>query len=190
MDAMGKIQQLHNFVQKQRRCESENLTLPLTGDKSEGLWYTAAITSQGGDTMHINWFRDENNLIYINGATQLAELEKTLRFPGLEEAANELRQHPTAEGFTIKGPKRTSGSDLWPAYRNGGKHFLLHGRDAGVLRHLLARRAGDPIARTFPLQLARGCATLSFDKFITGQRAGLVRDWRRNGVRCPARRSL
>ena len=33
--------------------------------------------------MHINWFRDENNLIYINGATQLAELEKTLRFPGL-----------------------------------------------------------------------------------------------------------
>ena len=29
--------------------------------------------------------------------------------PGLEEAANELRQHPTAEGFTIKGPKRTSG---------------------------------------------------------------------------------
>ena len=95
MDAMGKIQQLHNFVQKQRQCESENLTLPLTGDKSEGLWYTAAITSQGGDTMHINWFRDENNLIYINGATQLAELEKTLRFPGLEEAANELRQHPT-----------------------------------------------------------------------------------------------
>ena len=59
--------------------------------------------------MHINWFRDENNLIYINGATQLAELEKTLRFPGLEEAANELRQHPTAEGFTSKGPKRTSG---------------------------------------------------------------------------------
>ena len=109
MDAMGKIQQLHSFVQKQWQCESENLTLPLTGDKSEGLWYTAAITSQGGDTMHINWFRDENNLIYINGATQLAELEKTLRFPGLEEAANELRQHPTAEGFTIKGPKRTSG---------------------------------------------------------------------------------
>jgi hypothetical protein len=109
MDAMGKIQHLHNFVQKQRQCESENLTLPLTGDKSEGLWYTAAITSQGGNTMHINWFRDENNLIYINGATQLAELEKTLRFPGLEEAANELRQHPTAEGFTIKGPKRTSG---------------------------------------------------------------------------------
>ena len=36
-------------------------------------------------------------------------LERTLHFPCLEEAANELRQHPTAEGFTIKGPKRTSG---------------------------------------------------------------------------------
>ena len=59
--------------------------------------------------MHINWFKDENHLVYINGATQLAELERTLHFPGLEEAANALRQHPTAEGFTIKGPKRTSG---------------------------------------------------------------------------------
>ena len=37
--------------------------------------------------MRINWFKDENNLVYINGATQLAELERTLRFPGLEEAA-------------------------------------------------------------------------------------------------------
>ena len=142
--------------------------------------------------MHINWFRDENNLIYINGATQLAELEKTLRFPGLEEAANELRQHPTAEGFTIKGPKRTSGRLFVPDL-TFGRHIEM-GENIfffmGELRHLLARRAGDPIARTFPLQLARGCATLSFDKFITGQRAGLVRDWRRNGVRCPARRSL
>ena len=50
--------------------------------------------------MRINWFKDENHLVYINGATQLAELERTLHFPGLEEAANELRQHPTAEGFT------------------------------------------------------------------------------------------
>ena len=49
--------------------------------------------------MRINWFKDENNLVYINGATQLAELERTLRFPGLEEAANELRKHPTPEGF-------------------------------------------------------------------------------------------
>ena len=60
-------------------------------------------------TMHINWFKDENHLVYINGETQLTELERTLHFPGLADAANELRRHPTAEGFTIKGPKRTSG---------------------------------------------------------------------------------
>jgi len=44
--------------------------------------------------MRINWFKDENHLVYINGATQLAELERTLHFPGLEEAANELRPDP------------------------------------------------------------------------------------------------
>ena len=59
--------------------------------------------------MRINWFKDENHLVYINGETQLTELERTLHFPGLADAANELRRHPTAEGFTIKGPKRTSG---------------------------------------------------------------------------------
>ena len=31
--------------------------------------------------------------------------------------------------------------DLRRAYRDGGEHLLLHGRDAGVLRHLLAGRA-------------------------------------------------
>ena len=34
--------------------------------------------------MRINWFKDENHLVYINGATQLAELERTLHFPGLD----------------------------------------------------------------------------------------------------------
>ena len=59
--------------------------------------------------MRINWFKDENNLVYINGETQLAQLEQTLHFPGLAEAAKALRQNPTPEGFSIKGPKRTSG---------------------------------------------------------------------------------
>ena len=75
--------------------------------------------------MRINWFKDENNLIYINGATQLTELEKTLHFPGLEEAANELRQHPTAEGFTIKGPKRTSGRLFVPEHIEMGENIFF-----------------------------------------------------------------
>ena len=28
--------------------------------------------------MHINWFKDENHLVYMNGATQLAQLERAL----------------------------------------------------------------------------------------------------------------
>ena len=43
--------------------------------------------------MRINWFKDENHLVYINGATQLAELERTLHFPGLADAANETDFH-------------------------------------------------------------------------------------------------
>ena len=64
--------------------------------------------------MRINWFKDENHLVYINGETQLAELERTLHFPGLEEAANELRQHPTAEGFSIKAQSAPAGGFLCP----------------------------------------------------------------------------
>lgn len=59
--------------------------------------------------MLINWFRDQDHLVYINGETQLAQLEKTLRFPGLQEAAEALRDNPNPEGYTIKGPKRTCG---------------------------------------------------------------------------------
>ena len=54
--------------------------------------------------MRINWFKDENHLVYINGATQLAELERTLHFPGLEEAANELRQPPQRRALPSRGP--------------------------------------------------------------------------------------
>lgn len=72
--------------------------------------------------MLINWFRDQDHLVYINGETQLAQLEKTLRFPGLQEAAEALRDNPNPEGYTIKGPKRTlrppvcAGSDLRQAH--------------------------------------------------------------------------
>ena len=61
--------------------------------------------------MRINWFKDENNLIYINGATQLAELEKTLHFPGLEEAANELLYHQGAEAYQRSA--FCAGSGVW-----------------------------------------------------------------------------
>ena len=84
--------------------------------------------------MQIHWFQNEDHLVYINGATQLADLERTLHFPGLEEAANALRLHPTPEGLTIKGPK----------------HLLFHGRDAGMLCDLLARCTRSQVKGAIP----------------------------------------
>lgn len=40
-------------------------------------------------------------------------------------------------------PSVRAGSGLRGAYPDGGEHFLLHGRNAGVLRHLLAGCAGS-----------------------------------------------
>ena len=64
--------------------------------------------------MRINWFKDENHLVYINGEPQLAELERTLHFPGLEEAANELRQHPRRRALPSKGQSAPAGGCLCP----------------------------------------------------------------------------
>ena len=58
--------------------------------------------------MHVSWFKNEEHLVYINGETELPALEKALKFPGLTAAAAQLRDHPTAEGLSVKGPKRTS----------------------------------------------------------------------------------
>ena len=58
--------------------------------------------------MNINWFMDQDHLVYVNAEKDLACLEKNLKFPGLAEAARQLREAPTPEGLTIKGPRRTS----------------------------------------------------------------------------------
>ena len=71
--------------------------------------------------MLINWFRDQDHLVYINGETQLAQLEKTLRFPGLQEAAEALGQ-PQPRGLHHQGaqahlrPPVRAGSDLRQAH--------------------------------------------------------------------------
>ena len=58
--------------------------------------------------MNIHWLEDENNLVYINAETGLHDLELQLQLPGLEEAATELHFHPTKEGLSLKGPRRTT----------------------------------------------------------------------------------
>lgn len=57
--------------------------------------------------MNINWFKNENHLVYINAEKDLANLEKQLKFPGLEDAATQLHETPTVEGLSIKGARRT-----------------------------------------------------------------------------------
>lgn len=64
--------------------------------------------------MHIRWFEDENNLVYINAEKDLHRLEIQLQLPGLEEAATELHLHPTKEGLTLRGPRRTTARLLIP----------------------------------------------------------------------------
>ncbi len=58
--------------------------------------------------MNINWFRDEDNLVYINAEKDLHRLEVQLRLPGLGEAATMLHENPTPEGLTLRGERRTT----------------------------------------------------------------------------------
>ena len=58
--------------------------------------------------MNINWFCNEDNLVYINAEKDLHRLEVQLRLPGLEEAAKSLHDNPTAEGLTLRGERRTT----------------------------------------------------------------------------------
>ena len=58
--------------------------------------------------MNINWLQDQDNLVYINAEKDLHRLEIQLQLPGLEEAATQLHNNPTAEGLTLKGSRRTT----------------------------------------------------------------------------------
>ena len=58
--------------------------------------------------MNMNWFMDQDHLVYVNAEKDLTRLEQNLKFPGLAEAARQLRDAPTPEGLTIKGHRRTS----------------------------------------------------------------------------------
>lgn len=64
--------------------------------------------------MNIHWFENEDNLVYINAEKDLHRLEVQLQLPGLEEAATELHRHPTPEGLSLKGPRRTMARLLIP----------------------------------------------------------------------------
>lgn len=71
--------------------------------------------------MNIQWLQDQDNLVYINAEKDLHRLEVQLQLPGLEEAATELHNNPTAEGLTLKGPRHTTARLFIPDLLYGKK---------------------------------------------------------------------
>ncbi|MBQ1674422.1 MAG: hypothetical protein II069_00080 [Oscillospiraceae bacterium] len=71
--------------------------------------------------MNIQWLQDQDNLVYINAEKDLHRLEVQLQLPGLEEAATKLHNNPTAEGLTLKGPRRTTARLFIPDLLYGKK---------------------------------------------------------------------
>ena len=74
--------------------------------------------------MNIKWLQDEDNLVYINAEKDLHRLEVQLQLPGLEEAATDLHYHPTAEGLTLRGARRTTARLFIPDLLYG-KHIEM-----------------------------------------------------------------
>ena len=74
--------------------------------------------------MNIQWLQDQDNLVYINAEKDLHRLEVQLQLPGLAEAATELHNHPTAEGLTLRGTRRTTARLFIPDLLYG-KHIEM-----------------------------------------------------------------
>ena len=80
--------------------------------------------------MNINWFKDPDNLVYINAEKDLVKLEARMRLPGLTEAAAKLHTTPIPEGYSIKG-RRTMARlfipDLvFPEHIEMGENIFLY----------------------------------------------------------------
>lgn len=58
--------------------------------------------------MNINWFKDEENVVYVKEAEVLPRLSRELGIPELEELVAQFRADPSPEGLNVKGKKRTT----------------------------------------------------------------------------------
>lgn len=58
--------------------------------------------------MNIEWFKDPNNLAYIDGTAPMDKYAKIFRMPNLKEEIEKFRKNPIKEGITLYGEKRTS----------------------------------------------------------------------------------
>lgn len=58
--------------------------------------------------MNINWFKNQDNVVYANTKEFVNNFEKETGISGLEKKIELFKKSPTKEGVTIIGRKRTS----------------------------------------------------------------------------------
>lgn len=60
------------------------------------------------NNLNISWFKEEDNLIYVDGLKPLDFLAKEFRIKNFEEELLSFKANPTKEGKTVYGEKRSS----------------------------------------------------------------------------------
>ena len=58
--------------------------------------------------MHVNWFKDPDNVVYCKEEEVLPRLSKELGIGDLAERVAAFRAAPVAEGINLKGLRRTT----------------------------------------------------------------------------------
>jgi len=62
----------------------------------------------GRKPMNINWFKNQDNVVYANTKEFVDNFAKETGISNLEEKIEEFKKCPTPEGVTVIGRKRTS----------------------------------------------------------------------------------
>lgn len=58
--------------------------------------------------MNIHWFQNPDNVVYVKEDDFVSNFSKELGIGHLKEEITKLREHPAAEGVTLKGLRRSS----------------------------------------------------------------------------------
>lgn len=58
--------------------------------------------------MNINWFKNQDHMVYVDAEKDLTSLETQLRLPGLAETARKLHEAPVPDGYSVRGRRTTA----------------------------------------------------------------------------------
>ncbi|MFV0516664.1 MAG: hypothetical protein ACK5MV_04655 [Aminipila sp.] len=64
--------------------------------------------------MNINWFKNQDNIVYAKTEEFIGNFEKETGISGLKEKIMEFQKSPSRDGLTVTGRKRTSVKLLVP----------------------------------------------------------------------------